>query len=585
MQEKWVIATKKADFDLWGETYGIDPVLARIIRNRGIEDIEEVGTYLHGRLEDCHDPFLMKNMHEAVELLQNAIAEKKKIRIIGDYDVDGICSTHILKSSLRYFGVKVDAAIPHRIIDGYGLNENLIENAIRDGVELIITCDNGIAAADAISMAKEKGIQVLVTDHHEVPYEEKDGVREEILPPADVIIDPKQKADQYPFEGICGAVVAYKLIQAYCIETGEELKDWIMHENLPFAALATVCDVMELKDENRIFVKEGLMAFETCNNVGIKALIDVSGLDITNLKTHNLGFVLGPSLNATGRLDTALKGLQLLETEETDQAYLLAQELKELNDTRKEMTQEGVDRAVEFIEENGIGKVLVVYLPDMHESLAGIVAGRIREKYNRPVFIITDAEEGVKGSGRSIETYHMFDEMTKVKEIFTKYGGHKQAAGFSLRREDIDEMRRLLNEKCSLAEEDFLPKIVIDVPMPMHFATLEMAKQIELLEPFGNGNAQPLFAEKNIRFRDMQYLGKQKNYLKFKVETESGLVDMVFFGDQGKFLSFVEEKFGAASMDALFHGRGNVEISVIYQISVNVYMGREKLQYSLKYYC
>lgn len=585
MQEKWVVSAKKADFNAWGEAYGIDPVLARIIRNRGIESAEELGIFLNGSMEDCHDPFLMKNMRQAVEILQASVLNHKKIRIIGDYDVDGICATHILKSSLKSLGVDVDAAIPHRILDGYGLNENLIESAITDGVEVIITCDNGIAAAGPIQKAKDAGIMVIVTDHHEVPYEEKGEKRVEILPPADVVVDPKQEGETYPYEGICGAVVAYKLMEAYFEETKEQCKQYILQESLPFAALATVCDVMELKDENRIFVKEGLRGFATCHNEGIKALINVSGLDIAHLKCHNLGFVIGPSLNATGRLDTALKALELLETENKEKAYLLAQELKELNDCRKQMTQDGIDQANAYIDQHGVDNVLVVYLPQVHESLAGIIAGKVREKYYRPTFILTDAEEGVKGSGRSIETYHMYDEMTKVKEIFTKYGGHKQAAGFSLKREDVDKLRSALNEKCTLKEDDFVPKIVIDVPMPLYYASLELAKQLEVLEPFGNGNAQPLFAQKDVCFKDMQYLGKQKNYLKFKVDTEAGLEDMIYFGDQSAFLEFVTNKFGEKAVDDLFHGRGQVNISIIYQIAINSYMGRESLQYSLKYYC
>lgn len=585
MQEKWVVSAKRADFDAWAEAYGIDPVLARIVRNRGIETVEELGIFLNGGLQDCHDPFLMKNMGQAVEILQKAILSKKKIRIIGDYDVDGICATHILKSSLKSFGADVDAAIPHRILDGYGLNENLIEQAIADGVEVIITCDNGIAASGPIQRAKDAGITVIVTDHHEVPYEEKEGKRVEILPPADVVVDPKQEGEKYPFEGICGAVVAFKLIEAYCEKTKQQNKQYLIEENLPFAALATVCDVMELKNENRIFVKEGLCRFATCHNEGIKALINVSGLDINCIKCHNLGFVIGPSLNATGRLDTALKALALLETEQKEKAYLLAQELKELNDCRKQMTQDGIDRANEFIEQHGLDHVLVVYLPQVHESLAGIIAGKVREKYYRPTFILTDAEEGVKGSGRSIDTYHMYDEMTKVKEIFTKYGGHRQAAGFSLKKEEVDNLRSALNEKCTLAEDDFIPKIVIDVPMPLCYASLELAKQLETLEPFGNGNSQPLFAQKDVCFKDMQYLGKQKNYLKFKVDTEAGLKELVYFGDQSAFLDFVMQKYGEKAVDDLFHGRGQVNISIIYQISVNSYMGRESLQYSLKYYC
>ena len=446
--EKWFVSAKKADFSEWAREFSISPVLARIIRNRDITEKEQVEKFLHGSLKDCYSPWLLKDCEKAVERILQGIRDKEAIRVIGDYDVDGICSSYILTKGLRVFGGRVDTAIPHRIHDGYGLNENLIEEACKDGVKLIVTCDNGIAAAPQIALAVEKGISVVVTDHHEVPFRMTDG-KKEILPPAEAIVDPKREGCPYPFKSICGGVVAYKLIEA-CGEllvkenaiTEEKLQE-LLTELLQFAAIATVCDVMELKDENRILVKEGLKLLRDTENPGIRALMEVNGIKPSDLSAYHLGFVLGPCMNATGRLDTALRALELLQSSTKTEAMGAAAELKELNESRKNLTLKGVEAAVSAIEARGenLDKVLVVYLPEVHESLAGIIAGR-HERYHHPVFVLTKAEEGVKGSGRSIETYHMFENMCAVKECFSKFGGHKLAAGLSL-APDLIPLKRM----------------------------------------------------------------------------------------------------------------------------------------------
>ncbi len=584
MKEKWVVSAKRGDFNAIAEEFQIDPVLARIIRNRDVESKEDIRKFLYGQISDLPSPLKMKNVDEGVKLLERLIKEEKKIRIIGDYDVDGICATYILKHILNAMGARVDAAIPHRVKDGYGLNENLIQNALEDGIEAVITCDNGIAASDAVKLAKENGMIVIVTDHHEVPFVMDGEKKIQQLPCADIIIDPKQEGETYPFTGICGAVVAYKLMDALMEKTSFPFRDKLLTECMEFAALATVCDVMDLKDENRILVKEGMSRMRNSANYGLRALIEVNGLLEEHLSTYHLGFVIGPCMNATGRLDSATKSLELLEAESYDKALTLACELKEMNESRKNMTQKGVEKAGELVGEDPKDSVLIIYLPEVHESLAGIIAGRMKEKYYRPVFVLTDAEDGLKGSGRSIEAYHMYDEMNKVKELFTKFGGHKMAAGCSLEKKNLEILREEINKKCTLTEDDFYLKVLIDVPMPMEYASLKLAKQLQLLEPMGNGNPSPLFAQKNACFVGMQYLGKQKNYLKFKVRTERGTEEVLYFGDQNAFLSFLDSKFGGDAKELLFKQKGEYPISMVYQIAVNSFRGQESLQYIMKNY-
>ncbi len=588
MREKWYVAAKKADFEGWARKFHISPVVARILRNRGITQEDQAERFLYGELRDCHSPWLLKDMDRAVELICAALQEGISLRVIGDYDVDGICSSYILTRALVLLGARADTAIPHRIHDGYGLNDNLIEQARRDGVGMVVTCDNGIAAASQIALAVSYGIKVIVTDHHEVPFETGPQGRRELLPPALAVVDPKQERCTYPFPDICGGVVAYKLAQALGERTGNEALREALEEFLEFAALATVCDVMELWDENRILVKEGLKRLKHTKNPGLKALMEVNSIEPDKLSAYHLGFVIGPCLNATGRLDTAERALELLSASTRVEAMSAARELKELNDSRKNLTQKGVALAEEAIARRHMeqDKVMVVYLPKVHESLAGIIAGRIREHYNHPVFILTKGEDEVKGSGRSMEGYHMYEAMTAVAQYFSKFGGHAMAAGLSMREADIESLRRELNARCELGEEDFIPRVHIDVPMPMEYADEALADDIALLEPFGVGNPKPLFAQKDLVFRSAFRMGANGNSARFRVRTPGGEErQLVFFGNVEEFDQFLEEKFGPGSGDALYGGRGNFPVSVVYQVGKNTYKGRCELQYVMKYYC
>ena len=591
--EKWFVAAKRANFNKWAEEFGISPVLARILRNRELTEEAEIRKFLWGTLQDCYSPWLLKDMDKAVELILEAMAEGCHIRVIGDYDVDGICSSYILTKGLQLIGAKADTAIPHRIHDGYGLNEHLIEEARADGVGMIVTCDNGIAAAPQIELADSYGIRVIVTDHHEVPFrleKNADGeeVRKELLPPALAVIDPKQEQCSYPFPGICGGVVAYKLIGAIQEKTGNATLGEAMDELLEFAALATVCDVMELKDENRILVREGLKRMKNSRNPGLRALMEVNQIEPARLNAYHLGFVIGPCLNATGRLDTAERGLELLQSRTKVEAMSAARELRELNDSRKNLTLKGVGEAERYIAEHGTAKdkVMIIFLPEVHESLAGIIAGRIRERYNHPVFILTRGEEGVKGSGRSTEGYHMYDAMTGVKQYFTKFGGHAMAAGLSMKEEDIEKLRRDINAECTLEEEDFAVRVHIDVPMPLDYGTEELADELELLEPFGVGNPKPLFAQKELLFLSGVRMGANKTCARYTVRTPDGAVrQLVYFGDLERFGAFLDEKYGTGSGEALYAGGVQFKLSVVYQLGKNTYRGQTQLQYIMQNYC
>ena len=592
--EKWYVAAKKADFNKWAQEFHISPVLARILRNRDLTESREIGKYLYGTLEDCYSPWLLKDMEKAVEIIVKAVEQGQYIRVIGDYDVDGICSSYILTKGLQIFGARVDTAIPHRIHDGYGLNDNLIEEAKRDGVNLIVTCDNGIAAAAQIELAASYGMDVIVTDHHEVPFrteKTEDGIelRREILPPATAVIDPKQERCSYPFSGICGGVVAYKLIEALAEKTGNPALRKAMEELLEFAALATVCDVMELKDENRILVKEGLKRLKNTRNQGLRALMEVNQIEPARLNTYHLGFIIGPCLNATGRLDTAKRALELLQSLTKVDAMSAARELKELNDSRKNLTLRGVEQAEKYIAEHHLeqDKVMLIFLPEVHESLAGIIAGRIRERYNHPVFLLTRGEEGVKGSGRSIEGYHMYNAMTEVSRYFTKFGGHAMAAGLSMEEENMEALRLELNERCTLQEEDFVAKVHIDVPLPLDYdGNEELVDELELLEPFGVGNSKPLFAQKNLIFLSGYKMGANKSFARFTVQTPQGSRrQLVYFGNLEKFGTFLNSKYGPGSEEALYGGKARFEMSVVYQLGKNTYMGKTELQYLMQHFC
>lgn len=563
--EKWVVSAKRADFQEISRKFGVDPVIARLIRNREQITDEEIERYLHGRLSDLHSWRLLKGIGELLEILKGKIDQKKKIRIIGDYDIDGVCSTYILLKGLLRAGACVDVDIPDRMKDGYGISEELIDLAAKAQVDTIITCDNGISAISQIAHAKALGMTVLVTDHHEIPYEElPQGEVRTILPPADAIVNPKQEGDTYPFSGICGAMVAFKVICGLYETQGIPQSE--LNLLIPFAAIATVGDVMELQDENRIMVREGLLRLQNPENKGLKALIRVNNLEEKTITAYHIGFILGPCMNASGRLSTAKRALDLLLTKDEKEASILAQDLKALNDSRKDMTAKGVEQAVEMVENTELIKdrVLVIYLPDCHESLAGIIAGRIRERYTKPVFVLTKGEEGVKGSGRSIEAYHMFQEMVKCKELFTKFGGHPMAAGLSMKEEDIEELRRRLNENCTLTQEDMREKIVIDVPMPMSYVTIPLIRQLNQLEPFGKGNTKPVFAQKNLQISQCRVFGKNRNVVKMQLKDEFGVAsEGIWFGDGDVFVAKTQEK---------------TFFDVIYYPTVNSFRGRESIE-------
>ncbi|HAX13255.1 MAG TPA: single-stranded-DNA-specific exonuclease RecJ [Roseburia sp.] len=578
--EKWIEIRKGGNFMEMAKKYGIDPLIARIIRNRDIIDEKEITEYLYGGKEALHNPHLLKDVDKAAEIIAEGIAGKKAMRIIGDYDIDGVNATYILLEGIRRCGGNVDAAIPDRMKDGYGINEHLIEQALSDGKELLITCDNGIAAINEINFAKEKGMTVVVTDHHEIPYRNTEQGKEFLRSNADAIVNPKQNDCLYPCKGICGAVVAWKLVQVLYerMDIPVEEAD-IFIEN---AGFATVGDVMDLTGENRILVKLGLKALEHTKNPGMKALIAKNKLSDKPLSAYHIGFVLGPCINASGRLDTAKRSLELLLERDEVKASALAGELVELNESRKYMTQQETQKALEQIEKEGRekDKVLVVYLPECHESLAGIIAGRIREAYQRPVFVLTRGEEGVKGSGRSIEAYSMFDKMTEVAELFTKYGGHPMAAGLSMREEDIDTLREQLNQKAELSEEDMAEVVRLDAVLPMSYFTVDTIRQLSVLEPCGKSNTKPVFADRNIKVTRAGIVGVNRNVLKLHLlDSKGNPVAGVYFGEVEKFLTFLSEKFGSEEVDAAMHGKENsIQFAAVYEPAVDTYSGRESVQ-------
>ena len=556
MKEKWVVSAKKADFQAIGQHFSIDPVLARIMRNRGLTDLQEMNLYLHGTRADLNDPHLLKDADLAAQILREKIKEKKRIRIIGDYDIDGIQSTYILYCALRRLGADADFVIPDRILDGYGLNEHLVTRASQDGIDTILTCDNGISAIDQIHLAKSLGMTVVVTDHHEVPFTEVDGVRREKVCEADAVVNPKQQACHYPFKKLCGAAVAFKLVQVLYEVFGLEVSEAdCFIEN---AGFATVGDVMDLQGENRILVKLGLEMLNRTTNIGMKALILQNKLTMGAIKSHDIGFRIGPCLNASGRLDTARLSLKLLLCESETEAAVLAEEIVELNESRKLLTMHAVEQAKEIAqqEEYVNDRVLVIFLPDCHESLAGIVAGRIREAYHRPTLVVTRSEHGAKGSGRSIESYSMYEELCKCEEYLTQFGGHPMAAGFSLKEADIDAFRRKLNEVCTLTEEELRPKVVIDVPMPISYITERLVNQLSCLEPFGKGNEKPVFADRNLVIERLRICGKEGRVFQMKVRNAAGVsMDAVYFGDAEDLLLPLAEKYGKVVAQDTLAGR------------------------------
>lgn len=569
--EKWVVTAKRADFQAIGEKFHIDPVIARLIRNRDVTDESKIREYLTGTIEDLPSPWLMKDMRKAVDILKEKISAQAKIRIIGDYDIDGVTSTYVLLKGLTRIGGKVDTYIPDRIADGYGIHEHLINRAEEDGIDTIVTCDNGIAAAAEIDMARKKNMTVIVTDHHEIPYREINGTRQVLLPPANAILNPKQSDCDYPEKGLCGAVVAFKLIIALYEEYGISRKE--LEDYYELAAIATVGDVMDLQGENRILVKEGLRRLKDTENIGLRELIRANGLEDMKITSYHVGFVLGPCINASGRLDTAARSLALLNAKDREKAARLAGDLTALNQSRKALTEKGKEEAIQMVETTFLGqdRVLVIFLPDCHESIAGIIAGRIREKYHRPSIVLTRGETGIKGSGRSIEGYSMFEELVKCADLMTQFGGHPMAAGLSMEEKNVEEFRRRLNENCTLTEEDLRPKVIIDVPMPVSYITRELIEQISLLEPFGKGNTKPVFAQKGLRVLESRVFGKNRNVAKVKLMDPSGTVmDGVYFGEAEEFVRFID---------------GKDSISVTYYPEINIFRGRESIQIVIQNYC
>ena len=578
--KKWVVAAKRADFKAIGEKYHIDQVTARLIRNRDVIGDDALQEYLYGTIADMHDPEEMKGIVEAADLLLFKMKEKAAIRIIGDYDIDGVTATYILYTGLKKCGAIVDYEIPDRIRDGYGINEQLVQNAWEDGIDTILTCDNGISAIDQIAYAKKLGLTVIVTDHHELRTREEDGKVQVILPDADVVVNPHQPDCPYPYKDLCGGAVAYKLMQE--LYRKKSFPDREIENLIEYAAIATVGDVMKLTGENRIIVKEGLKRLNHTQNIGLKVLIRVNGLEDKEINSYHIGFVIGPCINASGRLTTAKKALELLLCGSWERAEVLAEELLSLNTERKELTRQGYEEAVKQIESTSLkdDKVLIVYLPDCHESIAGIIAGRIRERYYRPVFVLTNGEKSVKGSGRSIEGYSMFEEMQKCDDLFLNYGGHPMAAGCSLERENIQPLRERLNIAAHLTEEDLTEKICIDVPMPISYITEHLIEELNVLEPFGTANKKPVFAEKDISILGARILGQNRNVIKMQVTDTSGTVmDALYFGDVEVFRTYLEDKYGYAETEKLFQNRKTgITLSVIYYPTINEFRGQRSIQ-------
>ncbi len=574
-REIWMVQTKRADFEGLSKKLGVSPVSVRIMRNRGMETEEEMRRYLYGTEADLYDGSLMLDMDLAAGILEEKLKESAPVRVIGDYDIDGVCSTYLLlrglrRASLAFCGSegRIDFVIPDRIADGYGVNIAMIRQAVQDGVDTLVTCDNGIAASKELALAKEHGMTVVVTDHHEVPVDENG----QVLPPADAVVDPKREGETYPFREICGAVVVYKLLQVLYRRAGIPEDEW--RELLQFAAVATVGDVMKLQDENRLIVKYGLRQLSRTPNLGLRCLAEKNNLNLEALSAYHIGFVIGPCLNAGGRLQTAKLALRLLQAGTKEEADRLAEELKELNDMRKDMTAKGEAEAVRQVEEQyGEDKVLVVFLPECHESLAGIIAGRVREKFHKPALVLTKSQEAegmAKGSGRSIEQYHMFQGLCEVADLLPKFGGHPMAAGLSIEERNIEEFRRRLNENARLTEEDFVPRIWIDVPMPFEYVTEGLIREFQSLEPFGQGNEKPLFAQKNLLIRGARVFGRNRNVVKLSLVTETGFpVDGILFGDGDAFL---EKQAGKERMD------------MVYYPDVNEYNGTRTLQAVIKNY-
>ena len=584
MTEKWMLQTKKADFGEIAKKFNINPIVARVIRNRDVVGDKEIEDYLNTNINTLSSPWLFKDMDKAVDILKIKINGKNKIRIISDYDVDGICSGYILNKALSELGADVDVVVPHRVNDGYGINESLIQDAKDAGVDTIVTCDNGIAASEQVDFAKELGMTVVITDHHEVPFVEEDGEKKYIVPNADAVVNHKQSTCEYPFKDLCGAMVAYQLMRALYESMGQNQKN--LESLLVYGAMATVCDVVPLKGENRTIVKTGLELIKTTKDVGLNALMDACGINKESIGSYHFGFILGPCLNASGRLDTAKRAVDLLNETDSEKALADAKKLKSLNDERKDITEQGAKEAIDMAREMK-DKILVLYLPNCHESVAGIIAGRVKEFFNKPSIVLTDAEDCVKGSGRSIDEYDMFENLSKVKDLFLKFGGHKMAAGLSIEKQNIEELRTRLNEKCTLTEEDLMKKIEVDSELPFKFATFGLVNDLKKLEPFGVGNKKPIFAGKDIQINRIKILGKEGKAIRLEMTDESGFkMQGIMFNKSKRFMKFLSDKFGQDEIDKAMEGVTNeIKLMLLYYPNINEFNGRQYLQLIIESFC
>ena len=584
MTEKWMLQTKKADFGEIAKKFNINPIVARVIRNRDVVGDKEIEEYLNTNINTLSSPWLFKDMDKAVDILKIKIAGKNKIRIISDYDVDGICSGYILNKALSELGADVDVVVPHRVNDGYGINESLIQDAKDAGVDTIVTCDNGIAASEQVDFAKELGMTVVITDHHEVPFVEENGEKKYIVPNADAVVNHKQATCEYPFKDLCGAMVAYQLMRALYESMGQNQKN--LESLLVYGAMATVCDVVPLRGENRTIVKTGLELIKTTKDVGLNALMDACGINKESIGSYHFGFILGPCLNASGRLDTAKRAVDLLNETDSEKALADAKKLKSLNDERKDITEQGAKEAIDMAREMK-DKILVLYLPNCHESVAGIIAGRVKEFFNKPSIVLTDAEDCVKGSGRSIDEYDMFENLSQVKDLLLKFGGHKMAAGLSIEKENIEELRTRLNEKCTLTEEDLMKKIEVDSELPFKFATFGLVNDLKKLEPFGVGNKKPIFAGKDIQINRIKILGKEGKAIRLEMTDESGFkMQGIMFNKSKRFMKFLSDKFGQDEIDKAMEGVTNeIKLMLLYYPNINEFNGRQYLQLIIESFC
>ncbi len=584
--EKWIEIRKSGDFVEWGNKLGIDPLCARIIRNRGIENVSEAEDYLNGDLGLLHDPFLLPDMEKAVKALCDAMEAGDKIRIIGDYDVDGVTSTAILVKCISAAGGDVSYSIPNRLRDGYGINDDLVRKASDEGVKLIITCDNGIAAAPQVKLAYELGLKVIVTDHHQVPFSEEGDEKKEILPECEAVVDPHRNGSEYPYKGICGAMVAYKFMTALAGRKKSTELDSALDESVQFAALGTVCDVMELTDENRYLVREGIKRIKTTDNAGLRALMSANSLDASRISTYSLSFVIGPSINSTGRLEQAGNSVKLLLSDDYDECLKEAAHIKDLNDHRKNMTVTGLDNAIKLIEEKNMldDKILIVFLPDVHESIAGLVAGKLKENFNRPALVITRGEDGLKGSGRSIPAYNMFEKLSEVKELFTKFGGHAMAAGFSLEEKNLDELSERLKASSGLTDEDLVREVRFDACVPLEYASVQLVKDIAKLEPVGVGNPGALFACPKVKIAGVSRMGKEGKYGSLTALSGGKRFRLIYFGDMDAFEGYLNEKYGEKTTSELCAGKTQIDLDICFEVGLNEFRGNESVDFKMKYY-